>query len=77
MSVNGGTLVLFCLGPWERCGKDSKVLVMQGNVFGTLKCIPLNITIYELHTAVSVKIQVSCDAMLRSWASGFQHTKGL
>jgi hypothetical protein len=74
MSVNGGTLVLFCLGSWEICGKDSKVLVMQGNVFGTLKFI--NIMIYEFHTEVSVKIQVSCDAMLHSWASGFQHTEG-
>ena len=39
MNVNRGSLALACLVSWERCGKDTKVLVMQGNVFCTLKLI--------------------------------------
>lgn len=37
MNVNRGSLVLVCLVSCERCGKDSKVLVMQGNIFNTVK----------------------------------------
>jgi hypothetical protein len=39
MNVNRGNLVVMCLVSWERCGKDTKVLVMQGNIFSTVKFI--------------------------------------
>ena len=39
MNVNRGSLVLVYLVSWERFGKNPKVLVMQENVFSTVKFI--------------------------------------